>query len=522
MLNARTPINPEELQRRLAAIVGSEFVRARASERFAYSRDCYPKTILWTRQGKIPYPPEAVVWPKDELEVAAVVKELAGLGVPLIPYGAGSGVAGGTLPVKGGVVLDLKRLEDIYNLDTENCTAEIGAGAVGQILEDDLNKRGFTLGHFPSSIYCSSLGGWLATRSAGQMSTRYGKIEDMVLGLRGVDGRGEIFHFVPKPRSAGGFNFLPLILGNEGVTFIITAATMRIRPLPAECRMRAFSVKNVEEGAEAIRLILQAGIFPAVVRLYDQFDSIAASRKLTPDRDKKHAKKERLGEIAKKAGAFLSKNPALRHFAAFSALNRPYFINQLVSNLPLPCTLILGFEGEAELCELDERETAKLLSKLGAKDLGAGPGEHWYQNRYAVSYKQSPIFALGAVVDTMEVAATWAELMPLYREVKEAVAAEAFIMAHFSHAYPEGCSIYFTFAAMAESEEELELRYDRIWTLAMSAVRRMGATVSHHHGVGFSKQAYMEREIGPLKPALLALKRFSDPAGILNPRKLGL
>jgi alkyldihydroxyacetonephosphate synthase len=186
------------------------------------------------------------------------------------------------------------------------------------------------------------------------------------------------------------------------------------------------------------------------------------------------------------------------------------------------CLAIVGFEGEPALCQTEAELLHAEFLGAGARDLGEGPGLSWYQHRYAVSYKQSPLYMAGGFADTMEVATTWERLLPLYRSVREAISSSAMLLAHFSHAYPEGCSIYFTFAAAAEGRAKSDLLYDEIWRRGLQAVIKEGGTISHHHGVGASKAAYMAEEHGSALAIFRQLKAVMDPDGILNPGKMGL
>jgi alkyldihydroxyacetonephosphate synthase len=186
------------------------------------------------------------------------------------------------------------------------------------------------------------------------------------------------------------------------------------------------------------------------------------------------------------------------------------------------CLRIVGFEGERSLCEAEAGAATVELERAGGRDLGAGPGERWLRHRYAVSFRMSKVFDAGAFVDTMEVATSWDKLLELYRAVREAVSPLAFVMAHFSHAYVDGCSIYFTFAARGGSPAEAARKYDDIWRAGLGATANIGATLSHHHGIGLSKAPFMPAEHGAAMEIYRALKDVLDPQGIMNPGKMGL
>lgn len=533
------PAAPAALVVDLARIVGPRAVSTADADRFAYSRDAWPRDLLRIKSGEVPCAPTCVVWPETREEVAKVLELAARLGVPVVPFGAGSGVMGGARPKEGGIALDLKRLKAIRRLDEKNLRLEVEAGIVGERLERTLQQRGFTLGHFPSSIICSTLGGWLAARSAGQASTLYGKIEDMTFGLE-VATPGRVHRSMLGPRPGRGADMNALLIGSEGCFAAITAAELRIRPLPEARRMRGLRFPGVEAGIEAIRRMLRLGLRPAVVRLYDALDTFLGRGHGKEDEEAAEVRSlEAIQRHAKGAYASLASRfpralapgagklaQSLVRSTVQAVLGAPMVLNRAIAALPEDCLLILGFEGQPALVGAELTAALGVCAGLGAEDLGEGPGQHWLENRYNVSYKQSKAYASGAFTDTMEVAATWDRLLPMYRAVRAAIGREAFVMAHFSHAYAEGCSIYFTFAGAAAAADDTHAvleRYDRLWRGAIAAVHDTGGTLSHHHGVGELKADGMAREHGPGGMRLLeALKDGFDPAGVMNPGKLGL
>ncbi len=483
-------------------------LRASDSEidRVSYSRDLWPRHHLGVRHGVLPSTrPAAVVWPRTVEEVAQVVARCADEGLPIAPFGAGSGVCGGTLPDARTVVLDLKRLSRVRSLSSEPRWIEVEAGAMGIRLEEDLAAQGHTLGHFPSSILCSTVGGWVAARSAGQCSGLYGKIEDMVVGLECVVGRGEI---VRLSRRTQGPDVTPLMIGSEGILGVITAASLRLHPAPAERVCAAYSFPQVEAGWEAMRELFQAGLRPAVARLYDAFDSFMAKR----------------GSVKKPKRPDEKRATGPRDLALRTLLASPQLLNGAVDAIGDKAfggaTLILVFEGEREHGMADAARARAIAVRHRATDLGARPARHWLAHRYAVSYRQAPVFMAGAFSDTMELAAPWSRLFDLYHGVKRAMSRHVFVMAHLSHAYPDGCSIYFTFAGSARGREQAEALYDATWAAAMSAVLANGGTLSHHHGVGRSKAPRLGDELGLGVEVVRQLAGELDPASVFNPGNL--
>jgi len=490
------------LARDLGRLAGGR-VSVRTIDREAYARDAWPRGLIALAGGAPPASvPDAVVWPEGDQEVAAILRFASRRRIPVVPYGAGSGVCGAAVPVARGIVMDLKRMTRLLSLRAEDHAAAFQAGIMGQVLEDRLARRGFTLGHFPSSMYCSTLGGWLAARSAGQFSSRYGKIEDMVRGLRAVSGAGE--------RLEADFEHSPalgaLILGSEGTLAVITDARLRIHPAPDKRVLRGYRFGDVDAGCEGMRAVMQLGLRPAMLRLYDPIDTLLSSSGSDED-----------GRLARLA-AYV--NPTIRDRARSFAVRHASQIGRAL-HVALArargCLLIAGFEGTQERAAAEAALGHQALTAAGGSDLGPEPGERWLAHRYRVSYQQSKVFMAGAFVDTMEVATTWDRLPGLYRAVRSAISRRALVLAHFSHAYPEGCSIYFTFVA---SLQDGERRYDGIWRAAVEAALRADGCLSHHHGIGLSKVPWLNREHGEAMQMLRAAKRALDPAGILNPGKM--
>jgi alkyldihydroxyacetonephosphate synthase len=489
---------------RLREIFGESNLAQGTAERIAYSQDRWTLSLVWTREGRVPYPPDAVCWAERTEQVAALLALAARERFAVVPYGAGSGVCGGTLPLRGGVVVDLKKMNRVTAVREEALLCEAEAGIIGQHLEEALNRRGYTLGHFPSSIYCSTLGGWLAARSAGQASTKYGKIEDLCAGLEVVLPSGEVAVQKPMPRAAVGPDWKQLLIGSEGTLGVITRAWLRISPLPEARRFLAFKFPTVRAGLAAIRKVLRRGFRPAVVRLYDPFDTLLGVAGGGGARGPI--------EQAKKAVMERAKLRLLAHPEWAAAIER-------VSG---GCHAVFVCEGDRELVAVEAAAVEREALAEGAEPRGPEPAEHWMRHRYDVSYKGAPLFREGAFVDTMEVAAPWDRVEALYDAVHAALAPRAVTLAHFSHAYADGCSIYFTFAALLDDDAATEARYRACWEAGLEAALAVGATISHHHGVGLLKGPFMRREWGAFQDVYAAVKKAIDPAGVLNPGKMGL
>lgn len=493
----------------LAELVSGGRASTDPADRAAYARDLWPRQQIRTRAGEAAIaPPAIIVWPADVQEVAEVLRFAAERGIPAVPYGAGSGVCGGISPDDRTILIDVKRMDDIDRVDPDTLTCSAGAGIIGQNLEDQLNAKGYTFGHFPSSIYCSTLGGWIACRAAGQTSGRYGKIEDRVLGLTFVDGMGKIWRADHDGDNAA---LLPLLIGSEGIYGVVTEAKLRLDPAPTERQFSSWLFRHTEDGLEAIRRIYQAGLRPAVARLYDPFDSMISRSFKSKDK----------GETRDPSDTSTGPGVGLRSLVRI--IRRPSAVNRLI-DLADPAMggakLVLVWEDDPEIGRAESTEAKRICSGFRAHDTGEGPARHWLAHRHSISYRQSAFFAAGAFVDTMEVAATWSRMWPMYESVRKALSPHVFVMAHFSHAYPEGASIYFTFAGAASDDSAALDRYDETWRSGLRAVVDAGGTLSHHHGVGRSKAPMMRREQGVAVDVVRSIKRSLDPHGILNPGSL--
>ena len=467
-------ILPEGLVDRLVES-GAE-VSADAASRAEAGRDWWPLAIGWATQGAVPHRPAVVVRPSTTSQVSAVLTACNDASVPVTPVAGRSGVCGGSIPVFGGVALDLTSLGGLVRADETSLTADVRAGTFGPDLEAALGLvgTGYTLGHWPQSMDLSTVGGWLACRGAGQYSTRYGKIEDMVIGLEVVLADGRIVRTEGRgPRTATGPNLTQLFVGSEGTLGVITEARLRIHPLPPAQGRRAFGFTTFTAGLAACRRIMRRGATPAVLRLYDEAESA-------------------------------------RHF------------EQPDSNV---------------LIVLDETDPALLAATLsivdqecdtgaGARELDPFLVERWLGHRNDVS-ALAPLWRSGIVVDTAEVSAPWASLPGLFDEVLSSLRAidgTLVASAHQSHAYTDGACLYFTFAGHGpEGDDEWRTRFYReAWDTVTNATIGHGAAISHHHGIGLNRSRFLPRALGSGFDVLCGLKRALDPVGILNPGKLGL
>ncbi|HEX8052885.1 MAG TPA: FAD-binding oxidoreductase [Thermoleophilaceae bacterium] len=454
----------------------------------------YPDLVR-LRSGDGSGAPDAVVYPGSEDEVAAMIAACDAAGVAVVPFGGGTSVVGGVEALHGAhsaaIALDLRRLDSL-TVDRSSLTATMGAGLPGRRAEARLQGRGLTLGHFPQSFEFGSVGGYVATRSAGQASTGYGRADEMVVGLRCVAPAGTLVA-KPVPATAAGPSLLQLLVGSEGAFGAITEATLAVRLLPATRRYEGWSFKSFEAGCAAFRAIEQGHVAPDVARLSDEHETRMAMAMSSH------------GGVAERLGrAYLR---ARGHEGG--------------------CIAIVGWEGEEGQAARRAADTRRVLRAEGGLSLGTSPGQSWLRARYLGPYQRDKLLGRGAFAETLETATTWSNLGSLHRAVgdalREALGARgtpALVACHVSHLYPSGASLYFTFLARAQRGEELE-QWAAAKRAAMEAIVASGGTITHHHAVGRDHAEWLREEIGDLGvDALRAVKDRLDPRGIMNPGKL--
>ena len=441
------------------------------------SRDAWALAMLREARGDRLPRPLAVVFPRTTDDVAATLAWASETGTAVVPRGAGSGVCGGAQAVWRGIVLDLSRMSSVLEIDEESQAVTAEAGIRGDRLEAELNARGLTLGHYPQSMSISSLGGWIAAASAGQASAGYGPIEDILLGLTAVAGSGAVLTLASTPRAATGPDLRRLLVGSEGALAVITSATLSASRRPASIDWLAVAPPRFPEGVVLAREVIQRGLHPLVLRLYDEVDSALT-------------------------------------FAPVGHPGGP--------------VLLVGFPAdETGAAALHTARTTAL--ELGAGPLGEDYGRHWWAHRndavalYRRVMGEERMFGSGVIVDTMEVAGVWRSVPAIHDAVRAALLERASqaVGCHLSHPYRSGASLYFTFLIRAEDDAAAERVYLDAWARAAGACRDAGGTLSHHHGIGLLKAPFLADELGEGgMTTLRSVKAALDPAGILNPGKL--
>lgn len=480
--------------------VGEDGLRMDRRSRVEHAFGKSYRDLVRARAGVVPNPPDAVVYPADETQVAAVLTWAADRDVAVVPFGGGSSVLGGVEPEPSPrpvISLDMARMDRVLSLDRISRTARIQAGATGPEVEAQLNAQGFTLGHFPQSFEFSTLGGWIATRAAGQASTGYGKIEDLTQAVRMVSPAG-VLDTRDVPATATGPSLLQLLVGSEGVFGVITEATVRIHPRPQVQDYRGFLFHSLEDGLATLRDLLQGGPKPTLARLSDASETAGFTMLA-----RAHKGVKAMADVA--AEAYLKMR---KHSLTGGS-----------------CVLILGYDGDAKTVQGKWKVAAPLCKAHGGLALGRSVGESWKRERFAQPYLRDILLGAGVLVDTLETATSWSNLLRLYEAMTEALrtairdtdGGPGYVMTHVSHVYEWGASLYSTFLGRQVRGQEEE-QWWAIKRATTEAILSAGGTLSHHHGIGRDHASWFEREVGPLGvEAFRAVKRALDPAGILNP-----
>ncbi|HEY8549073.1 MAG TPA: FAD-binding oxidoreductase [Vicinamibacterales bacterium] len=469
---------PERTLRELAAILGPDHVSTRETDRLIYSVDSYWMPQMLLDRGVRTQTPWAILHPGTVQEVSEILRIADRDRIPVVPWGGGSGTQGGALPIHGGFIVDLKRLNAILEIDETSMFVRAQAGVNGGQLEWALNDRGLTLPHYPASANCATLGGYLAPRGSGTISTKYGKAEDLVMSMEVVLPGGRIIRTPPVPNHASGPDFMRLFLGSEGTLGIITEATMRVTRLPEVRLFRAVLFKDVATGLEAGRRMMVDRLDPLVIRMYDPHSTAMLVKRV-------------LGYELE--GAYM----------------------------------IIGFDGWKEIAAQQEARAMQIANELGARDLGREPGERWWQRRYDFYYP--PLgFHLPQMYGTVETVCTFRNIERMYHAKKAAIE-NGFghlgvrYIGHFSHWFPWGASLYDRFVLDTPPQDPREAAelHDRLWDVAVRTSLEHGGMINEHHGVGLKLHRFMREQYGEAWPLLESLKRAIDPHGIMNPGKVG-
>ena len=470
----------DDVVSRLSGVVGSENASTAHDARVRHMRGKSTPDLLRLRARDVAGAPDIVLCPESHEQVLELLQVCTEERVAVVPFGGGTSVVGGLEPdasrYAGVAAVDLRRMNALLELDEESRLAVFEPGLRGPEAEALLAARGYTIGHFPQSYEYATLGGAAAARSSGQSSAGYGRFDELVMALRVATPSGTL-SLGRAPKSAAGPDLRQLILGSEGAFGVITALTVRIRPVPAVRVYDGWRLPSFTAGADVVRRLVQDGPLPTVLRLSDE---------------------------------------------AETALNlaRPGEIGQGGAG---GCLAIVGYEGVADDVAARRGGATDVLRGAGAEPGDPDAGEAWARDRYRGPYLRDALLDAGAIVETLETATFWSSLHGLYaavstalREALTAVGTPPVILCHISHVYPAGASLYYTIGCAALEEPVAQWRAAK--AAASDAILAAGGSITHHHGIGRDHVPWYEREIGELGiAALRAVKAQLDPAGILNP-----
>lgn len=481
---------------RLREIAGGEHVRNDRLERIVHAAGKGYPDLVRLRAGRPQGAPDAVLYPGSRAQLAELLGECVRSSIAVVPFGGGTSVVGGVEPLRGAqhavVAIDMGRLAGIVGLDEASLTVTARAGMRARELEQELAARGYTLGHFPQSYEYVSIGGCAATRSAGQASTGYGRFEQLVRGLKLTAPRGEI-NLRATPASAAGPSLREMLVGSEGVLGTIDELSLRVRPAPAERVYEGAFFADFHAGSEALRELVQRHLAPDVARLSDAGETGMSLA------------------LAGRGGAT-------------GVLGRAYV---RVRGYAGGCLAILGFEGEGRALASRRERALRVVRAHGGLPVGGSPGRAWLRSRFSAPYLRDELLTHGVMVETLETATQWSNLLALHGAVGDAIGralgacgTPGIVMCHVSHLYETGASLYFTFIARQLPDEEIP-QWQAVKAAASSAILAGGGTITHHHAVGRDHAPWLEDEIGPDGVrALRALEAELDPTGIMNPGKL--
>jgi alkyldihydroxyacetonephosphate synthase len=486
----------------LTAIVGAEHATTDDMVRVIHTYGKSLRDLVRIRGNMILRAPDVVVYPADEAQVQAIVDAAVAADAVIIPFGGGSNIAGSLEPIpeekRTIVSLDLGRLREVVDIDADSGLARIQAGAQGPDLEAQLNAKGWTIGHFPDSFTHSTVGGWVATRSSGMQSDKYGDIADIARGMR-VVRPGGVLVLRPLPSTSSGPSVREMILGSEGRLGVITEVTVQVHRTPAKRDVYAYFFPNWKAGIAAMQEIAESDATPSITRISDSREtgfSLATS-------------KDRKGFDKFLAGTVL-----------------PGLMKSKGWNLDDICLSFIGYEGSVSHAKRQKKLVDAIVKKHGGMGVGTGPGILYDQKKFDTPYLRDFLLDRGAAGDVSETAAPWSKLIAVHESAYAAaqgaydqLGIKGWIMSHLSHSYHSGACLYFTFAFVFDKDPIAE--YNLVKNAIQQSFVDSGATISHHHGVGVEHSPWLSQDISEQGVVVMrALLEGADAGGNFNPGKV--
>lgn len=503
-LNLAPSVLPAALRKQLEAAVGADNVRDDTIERVTHGYGKSLRDIVRLRRGDVGRTPDVVVYPASESEVELVLRSAMESDAVLIPFGGGSNIAGSLEPERSEtrpvISLDMGRMNRLLEIDAPSNLARIEAGALGPDLEKQLNSRGWTIGHFPDSFNHSTLGGWIATRSSGMQSDKYGDIADITKGMRMVSPKG-VVAVRPVPSASTGPSVREMILGSEGRLGVITEATVHVHRIPEKREIQAYLFPTFPQGVRAMNAIAASDAAPSITRISDSNETQFS-----------FATKKEAGRVDQ------MKSDAMKMFLE---KRKNFDVSKM-------CLSFVGYEGSTENVKRQKKLVGDIISSFGGVGVGSGPGALYDQKKFDTPYIRDFLLDRGLFADVSETATSWSQLIPLYEGViKRANAAfdeigtKGWIMCHLSHSYHSGACLYFTFAFKpVEGRDDLE-QYDMVKSAIQQGFIDLSGTLSHHHGVGVEHKPWIEQDISPAGAEIMrTLFEGVDGKRNLNPGKV--
>jgi alkyldihydroxyacetonephosphate synthase len=490
------------LREALVAAVGEEYVIDDDEMRVVHAFGRGVRDLVRVRRGQLGRVPDVVVYPGAEDDVVAIVDAACQADAVVIPYGGGSNIVGALEAVPSEtrqvVSVNLGRMNKVLEINDTAGLARIQAGVLGPDMEVQLNAKGWTLGHFPDSFMWSTLGGWIATRSSGMQSDKYGDIAEVTRGLRMVM-KDQVLSLRPLPSSSSGPSVREMVLGSEGRLGIITEAWVNVHRLPPVREIQAYFFPTYDDGLDAMIEIAASDAAPSITRVMDpnetQF-SMANGKKSTRV---SHLMNRAVQEIMTRKG---------------------WDLTQIA-------LAFVGYEGTPVHVRYEKGQVGKIIARHDGMGVGKGPGALYDQKKYDVPYIRDFLLDRGIPADVSETATPWSLMKTMhdktvaaaYKAMEEA-GVQGFVMCHLSHSYHSGACQYFTFAINDASEQNMET-YDRVKRAIQQSFMDNGGTVSHHHGVGEEHSPWLDQDISPAG-VFIQRKLFDsvDPGHNFNPGKV--
>ena len=495
---------PSGLRAALEAAVGAGQVSTDPLDRLVHARGKSLRDLVRHRRGEIGRLPDVVVRPADEDAVAAVVRAALDADAVVIPFGGGSNISGSLEPPEGDtrpiVSVDLGRMEQVLAIDETARLARVQAGVSGPRLEAQLNARGWTLGHFPDSFAYSTLGGWIATRSSGMQSDKYGDVADLTRAVRVVMPSG-LLATRPVPATSTGPSVREMVLGSEGRLGIVSEATVHVHRAPVRRTILGYLLPSWAAGLAAMHDIAAGEVSPTVTRVSD-------------------ANETQFSFATRKAASLLDRVKS-RALTEFLRRRRDFDLDTM-------CLAFIGYEGSDRHVRAQRKLAGRIVARHGGLCIGSGPGALYDQKKFDTPYIRDYLLDRGALADVSETAAPWSLLPAVYDNATGAAHAAfrslgvpGYVMCHLSHSYHSGACLYFTFALKPSGAREPLAEYDVVKSAVQQAFVDSGATLSHHHAVGTEHAAWLEQDISAPGVAMVrALFDGVDPGRNLNPGKI--